>query len=300
VAIQSWFRQFKEWLRILNITDGSRLWNVDESGLCDQPKDRHQVVGHKDETSFQVVNGEKGENHTILAFVSGDGSVCPPTMLVRGRRIQTALRAVCPRGMRVSCSPKGYISAGAFFEYAEFFVRWLKGQGALRGERHLILMDGHSSHLYNLELMELMRANNIEVGSLPPHTTHLIQPLDDVPFASLKKVWNAMLLDKNQGVLGRKLTKEEVMNLFMEAWNQAVTSEAVRAGFRNTGIWPANADSVKLRNTATTFINRACKWLARFSYLLCSLKNCVVLQSISHTNSLNFAQPAHLSHEMKF
>jgi hypothetical protein len=120
--------------------------------------------------------------------------------------------------------------------------------------------------MYNLDLMQLMRANNIFVAAFPPHTTHLLQPLDDVPFAGLKKVWNSRLLDKNQGVLARKLTKQEVMNLFIESWNISMTKEAVIAGFRNTGMWPPNADTVKLRMTTTTMIcrdTRACKSVAR-------------------------------------
>jgi 4-hydroxybenzoate polyprenyltransferase len=268
LAIQAWFRQYKEWLRILNITDGDQLWNVDESGLCDQPKDDREVVGHRDEPQFQVVWGEKGENHTVLGFVSAGGLIAPPNMLVKGQRIQTQLRAVCPAGMRVSCSPKGYISAACFYEYSNFFVSWLRARGGLGGhQKHLILLDGHSSHLYNIDFMKLMRANNISVASLPPHTTHILQPLDDVPFANLKKVWNSNLLDKNEVVTGRKLTKEEVMHMFMETWNEAVTPETVKAGFRNTGMWPADPTTAKLKHTTTEFINRpprpaACK-LAR-------------------------------------
>jgi hypothetical protein len=176
--------------------------------------------------------------------------------------------------MRVSCTPKGYISAGTFFEYADFFVTWLRRRGSLGGgRRHIILLDGHSSHLYNIDLMNLMKANNIAVASLPPHTTHLLQPLDDVPFANLKKVWNSKLLDKNEGVVGRQLSKEEVMHLFFESWTEAVTPETVKAGFRNTGIWPADSAVAKLKHTTTKFINNkptACKWLGSM-WLGCNL-----------------------------
>ena len=49
----------------------------------------------------------------------------------------------------------------------------------------LVLFDGHKSHV-NLALHEWGRENNVIFFVLPPHTSHLLQPLDVGCFAPLK------------------------------------------------------------------------------------------------------------------
>ena len=43
---------------------------------------------------------------------------------------------------------------------------------------HLLIIDGHKSHLYNLPFYEAMRANNIEVLTIPPFRLTGIYPYD--------------------------------------------------------------------------------------------------------------------------
>ncbi|MDR2402006.1 MAG: hypothetical protein LBD32_00875 [Cytophagales bacterium] len=50
----------------------------------------------------------------------------------------------------------------------------------------LILLDGHATRRMPL-LWEKACACNIDVYVYPPHTTHLLQPLDKTPFSELKR-----------------------------------------------------------------------------------------------------------------
>lgn len=49
---------------------------------------------------------------------------------------------------------------------------------------HLLLFDGHTSHLYNTEFLNMMRENIIL--SLAPHSSHYLQPTGKALFQSLK------------------------------------------------------------------------------------------------------------------
>ena len=51
---------------------------------------------------------------------------------------------------------------------------------------HLLLVDGHSSH-YTVEFIKYAREANIIVLCYPSHTTHVLQGLDVVTFAILKR-----------------------------------------------------------------------------------------------------------------
>ena len=80
----------------------------------------------------------------------------------------------------------GYITKSHFHQYGVHFIKFLKHEG-LTNRKNLLIIDGHKSHLYNLPFYEAMRANDIEVLMIPPHTSHVLQPLDSIPFAQLKK-----------------------------------------------------------------------------------------------------------------
>lgn len=43
---------------------------------------------------------------------------------------------------------------------------------------HVLLLDGHSRHVYNLDFVQLMKVKNVHVMVHPSHTTHALQPGD--------------------------------------------------------------------------------------------------------------------------
>lgn len=50
----------------------------------------------------------------------------------------------------------------------------------------LLLLDGHNSHTKNMDVIDLARENFISILSLPPHTSHKLQPLDKRFLGALK------------------------------------------------------------------------------------------------------------------
>ena len=66
----------------------------------------------------------------------------------------------------------------------------------------ILLLDLHKSHLFNLKFLEYMKANRVEVCSFPPHCTHLMQLLDDVPFGSFKVEYQKNLMRINHLLYG--------------------------------------------------------------------------------------------------
>ena len=89
--------------------------------------------------------------------------------------------------------------------------------------------------------MKLMNDNNIVVLALP---SHLLQPLDDIPFANLKTEWYKAIRLFMRAHSAQKLAKHEFMGLLAPAWKKAITVCNVQAGFRNTGIWPIDRSKI--------------------------------------------------------
>ena len=110
--------------------------------------------------------------------------------------MQDSWKIKLPGNIHISASTKGYITKSKFHEYGHKFIKYLKDND-LANQKNLLIVDGHKSHLYNLPFYEAMISNNIEVLTIPPHTSHLLQALDSVPFAQFKKYWEHNLCKYN-------------------------------------------------------------------------------------------------------
>ena len=58
----------------------------------------------------------------------------------------------------------------------------------------LVLKYATEERLNTAQLIDKARENSVEILCLPPHTTHVIQPLDKVVFSPLKKAWSLAML----------------------------------------------------------------------------------------------------------
>jgi hypothetical protein len=79
---------------------------------------------------------------------------------------------------------------------------------------------------------------NIHIIALPPHTTHLLQPLDKAVFGPLNRAYNEMCSEfLNENPLNQ-VNKWTFPGLFQKSWDMAVTSSNIKAGFKSCGIYP--------------------------------------------------------------
>ena len=80
--------------------------------------------------------------------------------------------------------PPGSIYAGhsCGWMQTEIFTIWFRHflANAKPTEENpvLLILDGHSTHTKNIEVIDLARDNHVEILCLLPHTTHRLQPLD--------------------------------------------------------------------------------------------------------------------------
>ena len=144
-----------------------------------------------------------------------------PMVIHKAARVQDSWKVKAPGNVTVSATSKGYITKSRFHEYGLRFICYLKSRG-MAYRPNLLIIDGHKSHVYNLPFYEAMQDNNIEILTIPPHTLHLLQALDSVPFAQFKKWWEYHLMRYNNVHSGLSLTKPEFLEVFSPAWNSAM------------------------------------------------------------------------------
>ena len=106
----------------------------------------------------------------------------------------------------------------------------------------LQILDGHNSHTKNIQAIEFARENGIHMISLPPHTTHRLQPLDRSFFGPLNSNYNQAVDKWMRKHAGQGITSYQLCTLFGEAYTKTTTMSNALAGFEKCEIWPCNRD----------------------------------------------------------
>lgn len=166
-----------------NISDKpDRIWNADETGICSDPGS----------TRIVCKTGGSGRNMTtVLACVNAKGEFLPPAIVHKGKRLWNSMLGGSESFPNTSylVTDKGWMTEAAFLLW--FKNTFLK---CVTQFPCVLIYDGHLSHV-GVELIETAIDNQVSIIKLPPHTSHLLQPLDVAVFRGLKSRWDALLTE---------------------------------------------------------------------------------------------------------
>ena len=267
-SIKKFFENLRKWMADWKLeAEPNRIWNVDECGVGDVPKTQ-KVIGITGFRAFQTVAAEKAANTTIVTYVSAGGMATRPMVILKASKVHSDWRDAAPSGYYMKASSSGYINGDLFLKYGEKFVTFLKEKHLIPSPKKImILLDLHKSHLFNYEFMQLMKKNNIEVCGFPPSCTHMLQPLDDIPFANFKNVYQRELLIMNRQLCGNRMGKQQFFRVLVPAFEEGLSAETIRKGYKNCGVYPINPKAEKLKNIQASAVFDRCKWVLGCSKL---------------------------------
>lgn len=100
----------------------------------------------------------------------------------------------------------------------------------------LLIYDGHLSHI-SIQLIQLAISHNVTILKLPPHTSHILQPLDISVFRGLKSIWDQYLTGWARKNIGRRLSKSEFTNVLGKTWRNFDWASKLKSRFKKTGIF---------------------------------------------------------------
>ena len=124
----------------------------------------------------------------------------------------------------------------------EYIKHFVKHTHCSPENKCLLILDGHKSHTKNIDLLNYACEKGLYLLSLPPspHTSHKLQPLDRSVFKSLRSHYNSVCSDWLRRHLARRISIDEIGELFCQAYVKSATIENAAAGFRASGIYPFN------------------------------------------------------------
>lgn len=106
------------------------------------------------------------------------------------------------------------------------------------GKPRLLIADGHDSHISGNFISHCME-NNIDLLILPPHCSHILQPLDVSVFGPLKTAHGVETDTLTRTGISRT-QKPEWVDLYLRARLKALTKKNVQSAWRGAGLLPWN------------------------------------------------------------
>ena len=255
VLIKSWFELVERTKAKYGICDED-VYNFDEAGFM-MGKIATQLVVTASERRGRPKAIEPGNRGwvTLIAAINAAGWAVPPFLIFAGKYHLSAWyeEAEIPRDWAIAVSDNGWTNN-------ELGVAWLKHFDAYTktrviGARRLLILDGHESH-QSLEFQELCKENNIYTLCMPPHSSHLLQPLDVGCFSPLKRAYSREVESLIRNHINH-ITKLEFLPAFKAAFDRSFTPANIRSAFQGAGLVPLQPDAVlskldiKLRTPTT-------------------------------------------------
>lgn len=253
-----------------------RIYNIDESSFCLDPS-RVKVVGEKGKAAHRVTAGPGRENFTVLMGGSASGNKLPPLIIFKGKSIWDSWMAKTDEefsGITYAATENGWMNSETFSNY--FQRSFLPAIGKHRPA--VLIYDGHSSHV-SLEIIELAMKENVIILKLPPHTSHLLQPMDLAVFKPLKLEYDNAVIKWQRKHYGIKMPKQVFSTIISRIWTE-MDSQVIRSGFQKGGIYPFDNDVIP----EETFEPAA---LERFK----KSKQCPLIPTSTESNSLEPTTP---------
>ncbi len=147
----------------------SQIFNTNETGLPLDPASLKVVVPSGYKRSQAVSTGDKA----VLACCDAAGYTNPPLVIFERKTLKPEMTMGEVPGTKYGLSSSGWIDTELFeLWFAHHFLAHAPPVRPL-----LLLLDGHSSHFQPAFACRAAEEQVI-VFCLPPHTTHLTQPLD--------------------------------------------------------------------------------------------------------------------------
>ena len=179
---------------------------------------------------------------TVIAAINAAGWSVPPFLIFAGKYHLSAWyeEAEIPRDWAIAVSDNGWTNNELGVDWLKHFDAYTKARTV--GARRLLILDGHESH-HSLEFQDLCKENNIYTLCMPPHSSHLLQPLDVGCFSPLKRAYSREVESLMRDHINH-ITKLEFLPAFKAAFDRSFTSTNICSAFRGAGLVPLQPETV--------------------------------------------------------
>jgi hypothetical protein len=241
-VIRGWFELIKHTIAKYAIQE-SDIYNFDETGFMMGVISTGMVVTSSDGRK-QAKKTQPGNREwvTVIQAVSSVGYAVPPFLVMAGKNhLESWYDEVdFPPQWRAGVTSNGWTTNEMGMEWVRHFEEFTVPRKVV--VYRLLVLDGHESH-HSVEFEEYCKERNIITLCMPPHSSHLLQPLDVSCFSPLKKAYGRQIEElMRQQII--HITKEDFIPAFRAAFQASLTKSNIQGGFRGAGLVPFDPERV--------------------------------------------------------
>jgi hypothetical protein len=241
-VIQGWFELVKNTITKYVIQE-SDIYNFDETGFMMGVISTGMVVTSSDGRK-QAKKTQPGNREwvTVIQAVNSVGYTVPPFLVMAGKNHLASWydEVDFPPQWRAGVTSNGWTTNEMGMEWVRHFEEFTAPRKL--GVYRLLVLDGHESH-HSVEFEEYCKERNIITLCMPPHSSHLLQPLDVGCFSPLKKAYGHQIEELMRQQITH-VTKEDFIPAFRAAFQTSLTESNVQGGFRGAGLVPFDPERV--------------------------------------------------------
>ena len=240
--IGAWFRLVQNMRAKYGVLDCD-FYNFDETGFMMGVICPAMVVTRADRRGRgKAVQPGNREWATAIACINGEGWDVPPFLVVQGKNhlANWYTDSGLPLNWVIKPTNNGWTNNETGLEWLKHFDKHTTAR--TKGPYRMLVLDGHESH-ESAEFQEYCKAHNIITLGLPPHSSHLTQPLDVGCFSVLKRAYGRQIETFIKAHINH-ITKVEFFLAFAAAYKESITAQNAQAGFRGAGLVPFDPQAV--------------------------------------------------------
>lgn len=122
-----------------------------------------------------------------LHQTNGSGRLCCPTSTQQENHFQFFIFLEvknfierCEIGTTMAMQPKVWMITIPFDKWVSHFITCVQAHGSnlCLVKCHLLLIDGHNSHVTAIDIVHMARGLGLDLINFPSHTSHVLQPFD--------------------------------------------------------------------------------------------------------------------------
>lgn len=235
-AIQSFYNLYQQ-LQSQHNFQAEEIWNMDEHGIALGVCTNSRVLASSSKKRTYKKSPETREWVSILEAINAAGQIINPLIIYKGKAPQTTWFTSNSPNWTYTASENGWTANSIAVNWLQkIFIPQIH-QNHQRPQ--LLIMDGHGSH-DNVEFQWLCKQNNIQLLFLPPHSSHVLQPLDLGCFSPLKAAYRKGISELASLDDAAPIKKQRFLTTYKAARDQALSSRIIRSGWKATGIYPFN------------------------------------------------------------
>ena len=131
-----------------------RIWNCDESGAQAGRNGGGIIIARTGARRVHSIVPDQREWLSVLVCINAAGESIPGFYIFKGKRFGSNYIQRCEAGATMAMQPRAWMTSYLFSAWISHFIASISRIGTIsEHHRHLLVLDGHSSHA-TLEVIE--------------------------------------------------------------------------------------------------------------------------------------------------